>query len=348
MKRIQSFDLARGFTVLIMPSIHVIMLYSIPSVQQSFLGDVLAFIAEGPGAQLFMLLMGVGFTLSSKINKKSVFKRALLLLVAAYGLNFLKFIVPLGLGLMPPNLLAELQQDDNYTSVPFFLLLGDILHFAMIAYLPLYLVYRLPRYYYWSLCLAILIIFISPMVWDLQTGIGALDYILQLLGGHPPVAFFPVFPWLVYPLIGMTLGFLLKKFDQNMVIKMAGWFGLAIIIFSFSFPATTEPTDWLPFYRTWPADTIFHLGFVLVWLAVIHWLSKKIKFNPFSKLLEFCSKNITSIYLIQWVLICWCLALTGYLQLNMMKSFCWMIGITTFTLLLTYAIKKSNAQPKNI
>ena len=68
MQRIQSLDLARGFTVLFMPSVHVVMLYSQPQVQQSLLGDILAFIAEGPGAQLFMLLMGVSFTFSSRIN----------------------------------------------------------------------------------------------------------------------------------------------------------------------------------------------------------------------------------------------------------------------------------------
>lgn len=346
MKRIQSFDLARGFTVLIMPSIHVVMLYSQPSVQQSLLGDILGFIAEGPGAQLFMLLMGVSFTFSKKINPKYVLQRAFYLLIAAYLLNFFKFLVPLGLGLMPANLLQELQLKNDFTSAGFFLVIGDILHFAAIAYLVLYFIYRLKNYHVWSFIIAIAIMIGSPFVWDLHTGIVSLDYILQLLGGHPPNVFFPVFPWLVYPLMGLTLGYLLKECIQNRLMKKVGLSGAGIIIIACLFPATKQTNEWLPFYRTQPADTLFHLGFVLTWLSVFHWLSKNLPANFVYRLLTFCSKNITIIYIIQWVLICWCLAFTGYLQLDMTSTLLWITGITTVTLLLTHALK--NAYRKSI
>lgn len=346
MKRIQSFDLARGFTVLIMPSIHVVMLYSQPIVQQSLLGDILGFIAEGPGAQLFMLLMGVSFTFSKKNNPRYIVQRAFSLLIAAYLLNFFKFLVPLGLGLMPANLLQELQLKKDFTSAGFFLLIGDILHFAAIAYLVIYIIYRLKYYHFWSFVVAIVIMIGSPLVWDLHTGIVSLDYILQLLGGHPPNVFFPVFPWLVYPLMGLTLGYLLKEYNQNRLMKKAGLSGIGIIIIACLFPPSEQTIEWLPFYRTQPADTLFHLGFVLTWLSVFHWLSKKIAANFFYHLLTFCSKNITTIYIIQWVLICWCLAFTGYLKLYMLSTVLWMIGITTVTLLLTHAL--NNAYRKSI
>lgn len=356
--RIISFDLARGFTVLIMPSIHVCMFYSTIPVQQSLLGDILGFIAEGPGAQLFMLLMGVFFALQLKPlstaagggrQKKwfsqmtsPVFKRALLLFIAAYALNILKFIIPLGLGLLPENLLMELQLKNDFTSVTFFLLIGDILHFAAIAYIILFILTRTRYYPYISLALAIAILFFSPYIWDVKTNIAFVDQLLNLFNGHPPQTFFPVFPWLVYPLIGLTLGYLLKQVNNNYLLKKTGISGIGIMIISFCFPDTSHlTTDYLPFYRTEPADTLFHVGFVLVWLSIFHWLSKKIPPNHLFRLITFCSKNITSIYIIQWILICWCMAFTGYLQLNMTQTICWMTGITSITLLLTHALKKS-------
>lgn len=346
--RIISFDLARGFTVLLMPMIHVVMLYSTIPVQQSLLGDILGFIAEGPGAQLFMLLMGVNFSLRKKAKLSAatgggcrqemtaVLQRTFYLLLAAYLLNFFKFIVPLGLVLLPENLLQELQIQNDFRAAQFFFLIGDILHFAAIAYLVLYVVTRSRYYPYIALLLAIAIVFLSPSIWDLKTGIAFVDQVLVLFNGHPPQTFFPVFPWLVYPLIGLTLGFLLKTNHTEYILRKTGIAGIAFIIISLSFPATTTITEWLSFYRTAPADTIFHLGFVLLWLSIFHWLSRKLKPNPIFQLLRFCSRHITAIYILQWILICWCLSITGYLQLDLTYSLIWMTGITIITLLITY------------
>ena len=109
------------------------MLYSQPRVQQSILGHILAFIAEGPGAQLFMLLMGVSFTLSNKITTGHILKRSVSLLSAAYLLNFFKFLAPLGFAFFPDELLKELNIENDFNGAMFLLTLGDILHFASFA-----------------------------------------------------------------------------------------------------------------------------------------------------------------------------------------------------------------------
>lgn len=340
MQRIQSLDLAKGFTVLIMPSIHVVMLYSSPAVQQSWLGDILAFIAEGPGAQLFMLLMGVGITFSSRINPQYVLQRTFYLWGAAFLLNFLKFIIPLWLGWMPQNLLDELHLQADARAATFFLFIGDILHFAAIVYPLLFLISRLKHYPYWSLVFAVAIMLCSPLVWDITTGIGVIDHALQLAGGHPPQAFFPVFPWLVYPLVGLATGYYLRKHDTATVMKKAAWIGALFLFVACLFPPTQPPGEWLPFYRTQPADTLFHLGFVMVWIAVIHWLSHKTRGNVFFDLLVFCSKNITSIYIIQWVLICWGMGFAGYGTRGFAATFLSMSAITILTLLLARLAKR--------
>jgi len=342
--RIQSLDLARGFTVFIMPAAHTLMMYGQPIVHQTLLADIFRFLAEGPGAQLFMLLMGVSFSFSKRITKRYVFHRVLLLLTAAYLLNFFKFVVPLGLGILPENLVAEFQLTSDLEALNFFLSMGDILHFAAIAYLILFLISRLKHYAFWSFLLAIAIMILSPYIWDVKTHIVFVDQLILLFNGHPPQTFFPVFPWLVYPLMGLTLGYLLKHNNPDYLLRKAGITGLALIIISLVFPPTKTITDWPSFYRTEPADTLFHLGFILVWLCVIHWITRKVKWNYFFSLLNFCSKHITSIYIIQWIVICWCMAFTGYIELDMITTAAWMCGVTVITLLLTYAITKSHVK----
>lgn len=342
--RITSIDLARGFTVFIMPGTHALMMYGQPILHHTLLVDIFRFLAEGPGGQLFMLLMGVSFTFSRRITRHYVFQRVFILFAAGYLLNIFKFIVPLGLGLIPENLLAELQLSNDISAVKFFFFMGDILHFAAIAYLILYLVSRFQHYAYWSLLLAIAIMIISPLVWDVKTGLVFVDQLFVLFNGHPPYTFFPIFPWLVYPLTGLTIGYFLKHYNADHIIRKAGLTGIGLIILSLGFPSTKTITEWPSFYRTEAPDTLFHIGFVLTWLAIIHWISKKGRLNFFSKLLTFCSRHITSIYIIQWILICWCMALTGYMQLKLGPVVVWMCGVTVITLLLTHAITSTNVK----
>lgn len=324
--RILSLDLARGFTVLIMPSVHVVMLYSQPQIQQSLLGIILQFLAEGPGAQLFMLIMGISITLSKTLSTKKVLQRTICLFIGAFALNIFKFVIPLELGLIP-----DLLTRDVPLSTVQFILLGDIFHFAAIAYPITYFISKLRYSYIWSLLFATAIMLLSPLVWDVRTGLKFVDQVLIYFNGHPPFVFFPIFPWLVYPLIGLAIARVL----QTKKIALAG---AIIIIISLLFPATTEYTT---FYRTRPADTIFHISIVLLWLSLFDFISRKVKPNFFFMLLKFCSRNITLIYILQWLLIFWCLSFAGYQDLGFTQTIYWMFFATITTLLLTYAIKKS-------
>jgi uncharacterized membrane protein len=106
-------------------------------------------------------------------------------------------------------------------------MIGDILQFASIALLILYVISRLPYPEIVSLVLASIICLFAPFAWDLHSSHAYPDYLLQLLGGEPPKIFFPVLPWLVYPLIGMSLGIFLKKPENRQhafwLCRDTGW-----------------------------------------------------------------------------------------------------------------------------
>jgi hypothetical protein len=73
-----------------------------------------------------------------------------------------------------------------------------------------------------------------------------------------------------------------------------------------------------------PWDSLLHLGFVLVWLAGFHFLSK-IRWNVCFRVLRWMSRHITFIYLLQWPVIFWLVPVFGYHQLSVWE--CVVVGV---------------------
>jgi uncharacterized membrane protein len=335
MMRIKSLDLARGFTVLCIPAVHSILLSSQPAVRDTLPGQLLRFIAEGPGAQLFMTYMGISVTLSHELSWATILKRSGLLLLAGYGLNVLKFVLPLKLGLLAAAFQTDLGITNSCTAGETVFLLGDILHFAALALPITYGIYRLRRYWIYALATAAFVAIFAPYLWDHHSCSPVASYITALVGGQPPAVFFPLFPWLTYPLAGLTIGYWLNRNppDRFLFIGLAG-IGLILLGEVGSFLGATSTS----FYRTRPGDTAIHLGIVLVWLWIWEGLSSYVKSNAFFRLLQFASRNITMIYLIQWPLICWLLPLFGYQQLGYLSSMSAAVVLTVLTFLLTLLV----------
>jgi hypothetical protein len=336
MKRIKSLDLARGFTVLLIAPIHCILLYSEPVVRATLIGQLFAFIAEGPGAPLFMLLMGISFALKENHRFLDVLKKSALLLLAGYGLNLIKFVIPYAGGWMPSGLQHDLQIPDRggaWTLMG----LGDILQFAGPALLILYCVTRFRSYACIAGALAISIAWMSPLVWDANSSSSFWNYLLQLTVGQPPRTFFPVFPWLAYPLVGLAIGRIIKR-DGPSCFQIFGQWGIALIginvMFDFLYP-NTPPTS---FYRTYPVETACHSGIVFIALYCWDLLYRYVKPNHFFRVLTYSSKHITLIYLTQWILISALLPVWGYQRLGLGVTMLVIVPITATVYLLSALI----------
>jgi hypothetical protein len=309
------------------------MLYSSVEVHNSIFGDVLAFIAEWPGAQVFMLLMGVSFPLSKTFSTRRVLLKAFALLFLGYLLNYLKLVLPIQLGVMPKEFLSQ-YGGGNLTKLDFFLT-GDILQFAAIALLVLHLVRRFQFPALAASVLALLVMLLSPILWDLHSDNRFADHLLSLFFGGPPQSYFPVFPWLVYPLVGFAIGIGIKtKFHgifQGLLIIGAFAF---LIEFAFQFTRFHFPV--VSFYRTYPDQTLMHLGFTVAWFGKWHFIAKKFTGAKVFTFLCFLSRNITLIYFIQWVLIFWCFPLFGYHRLDLSMSVLISVSICITVFQITY------------
>lgn len=349
MERIRLLDLARGFTVLFIPAIHTGMLFSDISVHSTLLGRFLIFIAEGPGGQLLMLLMGLSFSLKTHHSTISVCIKAFCLVLAGYLLNILKFVVLYSLNILPGEVLTQLQATGTNTLWKL-IGMGDILHFSGLALLVLHGLYRLRNYHIASLLIALLIIFVSPLLWDSRSIIIEWDYVLQLFTGQPPEVFFPLFPWVVYPVIGLAIGYYFKS-NRTRTMVACGIIGTLLTVGGFLGEYLYQVQYLAGFYRTPPAATMWHIGIVLLSIYIWHLLDTYLQRNYFFQLLEFSSRHITSIYILQWVMICWYLPIFGFRQLDLFYSGIAMLAMTlnTYLLCLTFQlVKKQYGKSKNI
>lgn len=334
MKRLQFVDLARGFTVLFVPIIHFFMLFSTTEVHTTIVGYFLIAIAEGPGGQLFMLLMGFSFTLSKNQSLRGVLKKAILLFLVGCCLNGGKFLVLRKLGLLPEVVADELQLAPGLKGDMQILLMGDILHFAAIGLLFLYVVHYFVKQKWMVGAMIILIIIGTPCFWNHSD-----NYLWQLIGGAPPRVFFPFFPWIAYSLTGYLWGLYYKHYG-TVVLSWCGLSGIMLIVLGLFIDAKFHEENMYGFYRTFPGATVWHIGIVLVVIFFWFRVSQADKLTRHLFILEYSSKQITRIYVIQWLLVCWSLSFIPYQSLGLSASITGGILVTFATYFISYKREK--------
>ena len=326
-KRYPEIDLARGLTVFLMPAVHVTMLYGNEAVYHSWLGIAMNWIAEFPGAQLFMLLMGMTLGFSDGRDIKKTFFKALKWMLAGYLLNGCKFLVPAFAGWLPTGFYQYLSITPGFHGWLTLFLLGDILQFAALSIMIMHLADKYLPGKWAILLLLVFIIICSPVVWRLQIGSGWVNELISLVTGNDPLVFFPVFPWLLYPLTGSVIGKMLRRRQLNYVWLAAAGFLLmcpGIFLDHMNLIANNENL-----YRSFPLQTLFHAGFCFLWLSGCFVISKITSQFIFFKILSWCSAHITLIYCIQWVIIFWCIDFIPYRGLNTYDTmlYCYVLSI---------------------
>ncbi|AYD47405.1 heparan-alpha-glucosaminide N-acetyltransferase domain-containing protein [Arachidicoccus soli] len=335
-QRNATIDVARGFTVFIMPAVHSVLTYSTTAVQTSMLGKFLGFLAEGPGAELFMLLMGISIVLGKKKSPKEIGYRSLQLLGLAYLLNFFKIILPLCWHGIPMNVFTENQIP--YDLQGWFLLfqMGDILQLAAIAYFVCSIIYRQKRYFIWAIGFGLFMNFITPFMWKIQVQNVFLQVPFHLICGMPPNAFFPAFPWIVYPLLGLGIGAFISSSNSKRFYSLLFLAGL-VLVFIGKLIIPFEPIEWeTDFYRLGPGGTLYHAGIAFMWLCLCYLSVKYIKGSWFFTLLTWLSKHITAVYCVQWIVIFWLSPLFSYHHLGLFGSLFSILFTTVLSFSLVY------------
>ncbi|MCD2425911.1 heparan-alpha-glucosaminide N-acetyltransferase domain-containing protein [Niabella pedocola] len=333
----QGFSLARGFVVLVMPVIHTVLLYSLPAVKQGPVGFVLGFLAETSGAPLFMLLMGLFMALGREKTTGYILKRMLILLFAGYLLNVLKLLLPYYWGWIPQQFLKDNGVTDRVPMHLFFT--GDILQFAAIAYACCAFLKKLTSNIAGYTIVFLVVLLLMPLTWTLNDA-GLFTIPLALVNGKPPYTFFPLFPWLLYPLAGLLTGALLLKVKTMRFNRLLGVLTLIFMLTGYLL-SLTEPAEWqAEFYRLGRGATLFHIGLALGWVLLFVGLAEKVPGNYLFRLLQWLSDHIMPAYILQWIVIFWCFPLFGYNHLETVPSLLALCVTTSVSFLVLAAVLK--------
>jgi uncharacterized membrane protein len=304
--RFRAFDLARGIAIITMVTIHSIVFVGEPALTSTIAGLFCNVIISLLAAPVFMFVMGALFSFSSKTSLKTQLLRGLSILLIGYVLNLFRGTIPVAAGQMFGWITEDLENPLKY------LLEDDILEFAGLALITVALV---KRFLPWKLSWIILggiVAFGSPLVWNRGCDQPALHYVLSLFTGSEEYNYFPFFPWITFPLFGMAYGAFFKASkDKNTFFKTTSILGV-ILITAGVLMVLSGDDIWKRWYigkfrqGKLPISIItFFIGFQCIWLFVCNKITMIVPKNQFFDKLYFWSKNVTSFYNIQWLIIGW-------------------------------------------
>jgi len=191
---------------------------------------------------------------------------------------------------------------------------------------------------YIPLIIALCIAMLTKEVHGFQLGITGVDYVLDLLWGAEWNVYFAVFPWFSFILIGMFFGMWYKERNRSATYLFSRMLRAGIVLITTGGGLCYYNFEYHfgDYFHLGPGGILYLAGFnlILMWLA--HIMATKIKENVVFKFFYYCSKRVTTIYVIQWVLICWGMGVLGYQQLGVTG----VLVLIVFYTLLTIAVQK--------
>lgn len=360
--RIEFIDIARGFAVIFMIMIHVQMVFSNVDVNNSILGSINE-ITGGPlAAPVFMFLMGFSFIFSTSDNLWSKLKRGITVLFSGYLLNFLRLFLPVLIHRTILNGISNYEIVSNNITYFSLLTIGDILQFAGIAMIILAILKSKNTAIWLYPVLSVIISLFSPYLWSIEVNIPVIKHILDLLWGDYPLGEilenqinFPVFPWVVFPLMGNFFGIIYKRSnDHKKLIKQFLITGVCLVITSVPILLNDFYYYFNDYYHARFAAIWLMVGIILIWLFICYMIGRNTIINGvLKKALLFLSKNVNHIYKLQWILISWTAFFIPVGSLGMIKSLILMLIIIILSALITFlynfkSIKLNTCKDKNI
>lgn len=314
-KRDVGFDIARGVAIILMILQHFWLIVISGYVNSPWLDFIFFLLGTVLVAPVFLFLMGVN-TIRSRHNKpQELLQRGMLLIILGYLLSALRFFVPL----ISAQYLGLINNPENiiYKFKPiYYLLQVDILQLAGLSLIMMALLKWQKIKYDYYLLIAVLISLISPLLWQLKFSAPIWNLITDPFWGNSQYVIFPFFSWAFYSLIGVYFGSQLLQsenkndFYRDCLVKMIplSIIGLVFIILESRVFETSYFNHSLGY-------SLLFTSIIIAWLALINLNYQKIS-SKVSNFLTICSKKVTLIYFIQWLVIGW---LAILINLNIFK-----------------------------
>jgi len=295
--RAPNADLLKGIAILLMIQVHIIELFSTNLISTSHVGKVLMFFGGPPVAPVFAFVLGY-FLASSKKSKKQLIIRGIKLFALGMLLNIaLNF-----------NLIFSITKDLYKLDRLPYILCVDILQFAGISIILITLLKKIIEQ---SIFFTITCCFVSAFLGHyLLNNIPEnefLLYISSLFYGSSKWSYFPLFPWLAYPLTGIVFYQIKHRFDFSVVKDAKLWFPMLILCILFSVftarYAVSISSQLSLYYHHGIKFFLWTLLFLCFHGFFANEINKLIGNTIALKYIKWLGKNVTAMYFIQWVII---------------------------------------------
>jgi len=333
--RLFALDIIKCWAVLLMFVSHVLIIYGTTWLESSPFFAVVAFIVESVCAPVFVFAMGLSIALSKAKTPKQILTRSVILFVQGYVLNVLKFFFPIKVfNSFPPELFVLLEQANSHEGLFNILLMGDILQFAAIAYAIVGILrYYSKHYHYIAFVLILVCLIISPLLYDCVAP--NQYYFLGLLYGRAPLMFFPLLPWIIFPLLGLLVGHCITQQMDVLRKAMIRLFviGIVVLVFGWVLLQINPLESEMDYYHRGTAGLLLFSGMTLAWTAFAYFTTPLVP-NVVKKGILFFSEHVTSIYFIQWILIYWGVGIIGFKNQNAIGYLVCLLGFMLSTSLL--------------
>ncbi|MCV2884415.1 DUF1624 domain-containing protein [Aestuariibacter sp. AA17] len=314
--RLHTIDFARGISVLIMIAVHTLWMYGSKETQsESMLGHTIHLLGKGTAA--FLVAMGIALFLTPNNTPKLLVKRGFILLALGYGMNILKFILPISaFGTMPETFIQAYgwQSPLTVNQLTYLISTGDILQLAGISLILIapIISLSLPSWMY------LMLVGISASLSYVGPLISSQPYIAKLFFSQDYQIYFAVFPWISAIFAGMFLGkiFVESQLDQSVLFNACLVSGLGFLALSAPLLLSDFSMHFNNFFHLKSGGVLYLIGlnFVALWgikKLERFWLNTRIY-----GFIQYCSKHVTSLYVTQWVLICWGMGIVGFSTLS--------------------------------
>ena len=298
-------DIAKSLSIIFMIFIHTItiaMLFdnTISDPYYVIVGSILG----GPfSAPVFMFCMGIGIIYSRHSQPNAMIKRGVKLFLLGLLVNVLSFIIP-------HFLLQSIFNAGNL--MPIFggliLFYVDILEFAGLAFIVLGIFKKMNLSNKQLLLAGVIFSVLGFLLRFSDFGSIALNIFFgYFIGTFYKFTAFPLFSWIIFPIAGYVYGhYFIRTKDKSKLFRFWPIFIIVSIIYFLVYMVLiydafgTFPEGYY-FYMS-PLLTLFCLLLVHGDLGFSFWLSKRIPENLKNKFV-LVSKNVTVIYVAQWLLI---------------------------------------------
>ncbi len=290
-------DLLKGIAVILMILVHIVEKFGTTTIQQSTTGKLLLFLGGPPVAPVFMIIMGYFAAVSIKTTSQLIgrgVKIFLLGMLLNVAININLFIsINKGIFVLDP--------------LPY--LFGvDILHLAGLSTIIIAILKNsFKKNLYFPFVLIAISGLASKYLLQYIPENSFLIYITTFIYGNAQWSYFPMFPWLAYPLAGFILYQLQPKLNIQLLINNNLVIPLIVgvfIFFFFTFNYAINIASDLPKY--YHHDLLFVcwlLIFTLGYGLVMFKINEKFKETNFCKATNWIGQNVTIIYIVQWIII---------------------------------------------